>query len=251
LHSHRSSWRVLPYIFLFASVLSAETTTQGASNSSPGFLDSLIDLPVVRWFFPPSLPPAPPDPPLPALPCSVAALPPVTDADALKFEKGESKDTGDLLPAMSKALEKFKSLVTSVGGSFELKSAYRPPSYQAHLQQVWFKWMEVRNNHDLGCQTLRAQVEDEFSGHHLLETQKPVTSSDHTRGMAFDATVIVPAKAVLQRRRVTLDRLALLAGIKRPDILHDPVHFKLWSARLVTARVSTRRVSTGRGGRRA
>jgi hypothetical protein len=91
--------------------------------------------------------------------------------------------------------------------------------------------MELRNNRDLGCQVLRAQVGEEFSRHHLLETQKPVTSSDHTRGLAFDATVIVPAKAILKRRRVSLDRLALLAGIKRPDILHDPVHFKLTIAR--------------------
>jgi D-alanyl-D-alanine dipeptidase len=128
---------------------------------------------------------------------------------------------------MARALDKFKSLVTSVGGQFELKSAYRPPAYQAHLQQVWFKWMELKGNRDLGCQTLRAQVGDEFAHHHLLETQKPVTSSDHTRGMAFDATVIVPAKAFLKKRRMTLDRLALLAGIKRPDIFHDPVHFKL------------------------
>jgi hypothetical protein len=206
-----------------------------------------MNLPVVRWFFPPALPPTPPDPPVPALPCGVAALPPITDAEALKFESGESKDVGGLMPAMARALDKFKTLVTSVGGSFELKSAYRPPAYQAHLQQVWFKWMELRNNHDLGCQVLRAQVGEEFTGHHLLETQKPVTLSDHTRGLAFDATVLVPPKAVLARRRVSLDRLALLAGIKRPDILHDPVHFKLWAG----ARVSTVRVVRARGGRRA
>jgi hypothetical protein len=30
-----------------------------------------------------------------------------------------------------------------------------------------------------------------------------------------------------KKRRTNLDRLALLAGIKCPDILHDPVHFTL------------------------
>ena len=126
------------------------------------------------------------------------------------------------------ALDKFERLVRSVGGTVELKSAYRPPSYQAHLQAVWFKWMlELRNNRESGCQTLRAQVGEEFARHRLLEKQMPVTSSDHTRGLAFDATVVLPRVAWLRARRVSLDRLALLAGIKRPDILHDPVHFKL------------------------
>jgi D-alanyl-D-alanine dipeptidase len=165
----------------------------------------------------------------------VAALPAIEDAEALRFEKSTGPsgavDVGGLLPAMARALERFRQMVTSVGGTFELKSAYRPPAYQAHLQAVWFKWMEVRRNREPGCQTLRAQVEAEFTGHHLIETQKPVTSSDHTRGLAFDATVVVPPVARLKRRRVSLDRLAGLAGIKRPDIHRDPVHFKLALAR--------------------
>jgi D-alanyl-D-alanine dipeptidase len=193
---------------------------------------------VVRWLVPPPLPPRPAEPGPPSIPCGIEPLPAVADAEALKFEAGDSTDVKGLMPAMARALEKFKQLVNSVGGSFELKSAYRPPAYQAHLQQVWYKWKELRNNHDLGCQVLRAQVGDEFAKHHLLETQKPVTDSDHTRGLAFDATVLVPPKAVLKKRRVSLDRLALLAGIKRPDILHDPVHFKL---SLATLRVATPR----------
>ena len=164
--------------------------------------------------------------------CRVTPLPAIADNEALAFETGTSPDTGDLKPAMAGALEKFQQLVSSVGGTFALKSAYRPPSYQAHLQAVWFKWMlELRNNRESACQTLRAQVGEEFTRHRLLETQKPVTSSDHTRGLAFDATVVMPRVAWLKKRRVSLDRLALLAGIKRPDILRDPVHFKLAIAR--------------------
>jgi len=195
-----------------------------------------MSLPVVRWFIPPQAPPPATEFNVPPPPCGVAPLPAISDADALKFEAGESKDVGSLMPAMAKALEKFENLVLSVGGQFELKSAYRPPAYQAHLQQVWYKWMELKNNRDLGCQTLRAQVGEEFAHHHLLESQHPVTTSDHTRGLAFDATVIVPVKAYLKKRRVSLDRLAMLAGIKRPDIARDPVHFKL---------------ALGRGARRA
>ena len=125
---------------------------------------------------------------------------------------------------MAQALEKFRKLVMSAGGTFDLKSAYRPLAYQEHLQQVWFKWMrELRFNRQPGCQGLRAQVAEEFTRHKLMPTQMPVTDSDHTRGMAIDA-------AVAKKRRVTsvsLDHLALLAGLKRPDVRRDPVHFKL------------------------
>jgi D-alanyl-D-alanine dipeptidase len=135
-------------------------------------------------------------------------------------------DTANLSRGMSRALARFKNVVAQVGGSLELKSAYRPPAYQLHLQQVWDTWMQLRNNNVAACQDLRAQVQDEFTRHRLLESQRPVTSSDHTRGNAFDATVVIPANARLQRRKVTLDSLARHAGLRRPDILHDPVHFK-------------------------
>jgi hypothetical protein len=62
-----------------------------------------------------------------------------------------------------------------------------------------------------------------------MESQKPVDSSGHTRGMAFDATVLTPRLAHLKKIPVSLDRLTLLAGIMRPDIVHDPVHNKLVS----------------------
>lgn len=164
----------------------------------------------------------------PAPNCSVAPLPEIVDAEAVRFENEDGPDTGGLLPAMAQALEKFRKLVTSAGGTFDLKSAYRPLAYQEHLQQVWFKWMrELRFNRQPGCQALRAQVKEEFDRHKLMPTQMPVTDSDHTRGIAFDAAVLMPRLARLKRRRVSLDRLALQAGLRRPDIRHDPVHFKL------------------------
>jgi hypothetical protein len=127
---------------------------------------------------------------------------------------------------MSRALVRFQKVVQSVGGSLDLKSAYRPPAYQRHLQQVWDKWKQLRNNNVAACQDLRAQVQQEFARHNLLETQRPVTSSDHTRGLAFDAVVVIPASARIKRRKATLDSLARSAGLRRPDIGRDPVHFK-------------------------
>lgn len=166
--------------------------------------------------------------PSPASNCAVTPLPEIVDAEAVQFETEGGPDTQGLLPAMAQALEKFRRLVASAGGSFDLKSAYRPLAYQEHLQQVWFKWMrELRFNHQPGCQALRAQVYDEFTRHKLMPTQMPVTDSDHTRGLAFDAAVMMPRYARNRRRRVSLDHLALLAGLRRPDVRHDPVHYKL------------------------
>jgi D-alanyl-D-alanine dipeptidase len=169
--------------------------------------------------------------------CSVAPLPEISDSEAVRFETEDGPDTGGLLPAMADALAKFRRLVTSAGGSFDLKSAYRPIAYQEHLQQVWFKWMrELRYNRRAGCQALRSQVEEEFNRHKLMPTQMPVTDSDHTRGMAFDAAISMPRvfryvkvkkRRVSVRVGVSLDRLALEAGLRRPDIRHDPVHYKL------------------------
>lgn len=215
----------------------AETTspTVPATDESAGWSDTLSNLPVIQRLLPMLLDITPSAiihlvHPVPS--CSVASLPEIEDPEALAFENGNGTDgaldLGGLSPAMGRALARFRQLVTSVGGSFELRSAYRPPAYQAHLQAVWFKWMlELRNNKETACQLFRAQVGEEFERHHLMGTQKPVTSSDHTRGLAFDATVIMPKAARLKKRRVSLDRLALLAGIERPDVRRDPVHYKL------------------------
>ena len=164
----------------------------------------------------------------PAGACSIDPLPEIIDAEAIQFEKQEALDTTGLLPEMAAALEKFRKLVTSVGGTFELRSAYRPLAYQEHLQQVWFKWMrELRRNREPGCQALRLEVREEFTRHNLMETQMPATDSDHTRGMAIDASVMLPRLARTKKRRVSLDHLALRAGLRRPDVRHDPVHYKL------------------------
>jgi D-alanyl-D-alanine dipeptidase len=164
--------------------------------------------------------------------CKVASLPAIEDPEALAFEANVGTEgvvnVDGLTSAMASALATFRQMVISLGGRFELKSAYRPPAYQEHLQAVWDTWIKLRRNRTAGCQALRAEVKEEFERHHLLETQRPVSSSDHTRGMAFDAAIIMPVvKRLTRSRRFSLDRLALLAGIRRPDIRHDPVHFRL------------------------
>ena len=234
---HRFSKFLVPCLVICTSLAAAPSTSgsgTGASKTSSDWVETLRNLPLVPRTIPQQL--DTPSAMLSQAPviCSVEPLPEIADADAQSFERDLSPDTKGLMPAMARALDHFRKLVRMVGGTFELKSAYRPPAYQAHLQAVWYKWMlELRNNREPGCQTLRAQVSDEFTRHNLLETQKPVTSSDHSRGLAFDAMVLIPRIAQLRKRRVSLDRLALLAGISRPDIRHDPVHFRLAVGRVI------------------
>lgn len=163
--------------------------------------------------------------------CKVAPLPEIEDPEALAFEQNADSAPADvegLMPETAEALDTFKEMVTSLGGKFELKSAYRPPAYQAHLRDVWVKWVkELRNNRTAGCQALREEVGAEFKRHQLLLRQQPVPASDHELGLAFDAAVAMPRAARLNRRRVTVDKLAALAGIRRPNSRRDPVHFTL------------------------
>jgi hypothetical protein len=166
-------------------------------------------------------------------PCVIEPLPPIEDAEAVAFEAGVGSsavvDTDGLTPATARALVRFTRVITAAGGSITVTSAYRPSAYQEHLQAVWDKWMtELRDNEDAGCQELKAEVQEEFTRHQLLQTQRPVPVSDHTRGLAFDAAVQLPKL----RRRVTQDSLARLAGLRRPAIERDPVHFRFAGARM-------------------
>lgn len=180
--------------------------------------------------------------PKPVEVCFVAPLEPIDDPDALILEASvTSIDVTNMTSGAARALQRFETNVTAAGGTMILKSAYRPAAYQKHLQDVWYKWMrELRDNEAPGCQTFRAHVADEFTRHRLIETQHPVSVSDHTRGLAFDATVDLPIHARLGRQPVTVDRLARLAGLLRPAIAADPVHFKFVGGTLRFARRSRR-----------
>jgi D-alanyl-D-alanine dipeptidase len=154
------------------------------------------------------------------------------DSQALAFENRVgvlgAVDLDGLTPSTAMALARFQRLVTAAGGAIAVTSAYRPATYQEHLRNVWEKWMgELRFNRDPLCQELRWQVEDEFRRHALLESQRPVVDSDHTRGLSFDAAVRLPGRKKGRRGRVSVDLLARRAGVLRPDIRRDPVHFKL------------------------
>jgi len=163
----------------------------------------------------------PPPPP----PCAIDPIPGIQDEQAQSFEAAAGTpavvDVTGLTPATALALARFEQRVASLGGKFAVTSAYRPPAYQEHLQAVWDKWKQLRDNHDEGCAVLKSEVAAEFERHRLMESQRPVPFSDHTRGIGFDATVFLPA------RHRNIDRVAKQSGVRRPDILRDPVHFRL------------------------
>jgi D-alanyl-D-alanine dipeptidase len=167
----------------------------------------------------------------------VTPLGEIETLEALEFEKNAEAapaDINGLTPDAAQALDTFKGLVDAVGGTFDLKSAYRPPEYQAHLHEVWIKWVKyLRNNRTKGCRALREEVGAEFARHKLLLRQQPVSDSDHERGLAIDAAVAMPRGARLNGRRTTVDKLAAMSGMMRPSGRRDPVHFKLRAQRPV------------------
>jgi D-alanyl-D-alanine dipeptidase len=167
--------------------------------------------------------------------CKVAPVAEIRDPEVEAFEKNAEiapADVDGLTPDAAQALDALKEMVISLGGTFDLKSAYRPAAYQAHLREVWVKWVkELRNNRSSGCRALREEVGAEFKRHQLLVRQQPVPASDHALGLAFDAAVGMPRGARLNGRRVTVDKLAALVGTKRPSSRRDPVHFKLIAER--------------------
>src|SRR6185312_8009919 len=109
--------------------------------------------------------------------------PEIWDSEALAFEESADTapvDVADLMPDTAEALDTFRDMVTSLGGTFDLKSAYRPPAYQSHLHEVWVKWVkELRRNRSRACAPLREEVKAEFERPELLVRQQPVPASDH------------------------------------------------------------------------
>jgi len=236
-------------VFASLAVCGGIAAAQSNQTVSPleqpvSWLEAIWNLPVFHWFSaaePSWLPEQPAEttanlePPPP--PCNVAPLPAITDSDALAFEGmvgvAPVVNVDGLTPGTSRALNRFEELVTRAGGEMYLTSAFRPEAYQQHLRDVWYKWMdELRDDEDPACATLKAQVADEFTRHQLLPTQHPVPVSDHTMGIGFDAAVQFPAlTGRARRRRISLDRIARMAGMMRPDIRRDPVHFRLIGGR--------------------
>lgn len=135
-------------------------------------------------------------------------------------------DIANLAPRMQTALQCLQAAIgrqTSPGGNpgtSTVDSAYRPSSYNRHLQEVWDKWVyELRRDKRPECQSLRDDVRDHFNRHDLIPnaSARPHTNSAHTRGQAFDLSSNLYDGV--------LDALAVDCNVYRPDPLGDPPHF--------------------------
>lgn len=135
-------------------------------------------------------------------------------------------DIANLAPRMQTALQCLQAAIgrqTSPGGNpgtSTVDSAYRPSSYNRHLQEVWDKWMrELIEDDRPECQSLRTEVRNHFNLHGLIPnaSARPHTNSAHTRGQAFDLSSNLYDGV--------LDVLAVDCNVVRSDPLGDPPHF--------------------------
>ena len=129
-------------------------------------------------------------------------------------------DIDNLTPRMQTTLQCLQTAIRDDGGTSSASSAYRPPAYNRHLQEVWDKWMrELRRETRPECQSLRNEVRNHFNGHELIPDSdaRPHSSSAHTRGEAFDLSSNLYDGV--------LDVLAVGCRVYRPDPIGDPPHF--------------------------
>jgi hypothetical protein len=119
-----------------------------------------------------------------------------------------------------------ETAVKNAGGNTSnfVSSAWRPSAYQAHLREVYNKWMELKSKNIAGCSALKDEVEKEVDKHELrgLKTQPASPTGKHTTGDAFDLHV---GGIGLPLSR--LDELAKGCGLFRPLKAKDPFHFQL------------------------
>ncbi len=151
--------------------------------------------------------------------CQVAPLKPLTDPDAIAFENGNRVNTDPANFSLNTELTRLTNAVANAGGNGTLTSAYRPPTYQSHLREVYTKQMLLANRREPECVTLKAEVQAEFSGtngHNII--QRPARRSNHSLGRSFDYAITGITSA-------QIDSLANGCGLTRPLPVRDRVHF--------------------------
>ena len=128
-------------------------------------------------------------------------------------------DVDNLTSRMQTALQCLQTAIREDGGTSSASSAYRPPAYTRHLQEVWDKWDELAVESRPECQSLRNEVRNHFNRHELISDPgaRPHSSSAHTRGEAFDLSSNLYDGV--------LDVLAVGCNVYRPDPIGDPPHF--------------------------
>jgi hypothetical protein len=164
--------------------------------------------------------------PNPAKTCPVTALTPLTDADALLMEGGQTVVWNNTNAALQPAANDLVTRIQTEGGTAVIESAYRPAAYQSHLFEVWDKARTLRGNTSPLCAAVRTAVNNEMA-HHDLDVGRLVgRTSNHTAGRAVDITwTLPPDPAATEESRI--DDLANDAGLVHRLHARDRPHFEL------------------------
>ena len=140
---------------------------------------------------------------LPTAACTVPPLTPLpskeADPDTYAFEyEGKRVDISRLNDEMKAALVCLTDK-TGVAATSFVSSAYRPPAYQAHFQEVWQKWQQLKKLNDaerIACQSVYAEVMREIGDHGMKKLGRLPSGPNgpHPRGVAFDVnTWFIPS----------------------------------------------------------
>jgi hypothetical protein len=155
--------------------------------------------------------------------CDIPPLTPLQDPAAIEFENGNRVVLTGMTPGALQGVNCMRNRVGQLGGNFQLQSAFRPPTYQTHLREVWDTWMAIRNRNTPDCDALKQVIGLEFTNHALLLTQRPAAgsaNSPHAQGIAFDAGIRNLSSPN------TVDTVAAECGMYRPWATNDPVHYQ-------------------------
>jgi hypothetical protein len=157
--------------------------------------------------------------------CQTAPLEPLSAEDQAVFEDhpNDPNESG-LTTDMKAAVSCLRSAVAAACPSCSLTvtSAWRSPTYQAHLREIWGKWKELAKVLDPTCQELKTQIDNEILVvHHMgrLKRRPSLPTGPHPRGVAIDANW--PSEVT------NIDALAAACGLCRSDKVNDDVHFLL------------------------
>ena len=128
---------------------------------------------------------------------------PVWDPGAAMFEAGAGTmaivDKSGLTEATAGALARLEQLVTSLGGTPGIEIRISSPGLSGASPGSVGQDEGAAPQPPAGLPGApRGGDSAEFSRHRLLVTQRPVSDSDHTRGVGIDAALILPRGARLQ-----------------------------------------------------
>jgi hypothetical protein len=153
-----------------------------------------------------------------APPCPVAPLQPITDPVAKEHESGNYRRNADLehvTPRLKSGALCILQKSVALNPSVYVASGYRPPTYQAHLREVWDKWQLLKGDSTEACRAIKAEVQVHWKEHGLV--RRPVLNSNHSSGDAVDFGLVPPDQA---------DQIAKECSMFRPEPVGDPVHFQ-------------------------